>query len=151
MNLEEIKKNYEELDNHLTVYPIYIVVQRLVFIGVVADGDYLNYGETKTQYYHHSFENFSYNTLEEAENDIREYYEGHADEEIQDELTKIQELNCGYMWLDDEIFLTEKGADEYIRCNGHNLGKIRKYVKHFSTRNKEMRFILEYLGFKTKD
>jgi hypothetical protein len=38
MNIEELKKEYAEQDNRLTAFPIYVSVQELHCVGVMADG-----------------------------------------------------------------------------------------------------------------
>ena len=38
MNLEELKQEYATQDNRATAYPIYVTVQELICIGVVAEG-----------------------------------------------------------------------------------------------------------------
>ena len=50
-----------------------------------------------------------------------------------------------------EFFLTIRGAEEFIKADKHNHGKLRTYVKHFNRRNYEMRNLLEEIGFKIKD
>jgi hypothetical protein len=60
MNLEEFKKEYETQDNRGTAYPLYVMVQELVCIGVMADGYSVNCpygdGENKTEYKHPALE-----------------------------------------------------------------------------------------------
>lgn len=58
--------------------------------------------------------------------------------------------NVGYIWTPVEFFLTIKGAEQYMRANSHNHGKLRTYVHWFERRNFEMRGLLEAIGFKTK-
>ena len=149
MNLEALKKEYATQDNRCTAYPIYVTVQKLTMIGVIADGYSCNVGEEKTEYYHDSFEGISYHTLSEAEDAIRDEFEDKYEQSA--EIKNIQKLNCGYMWLDVEMFLTIKGAEEYMKANSHNLGKCRTYVKWFETRNYEMRGLLKDIGFKVSD
>uniref|UniRef100_A0A6M3XI14 Uncharacterized protein n=1 Tax=viral metagenome TaxID=1070528 RepID=A0A6M3XI14_9ZZZZ len=60
-----------------------------------------------------------------------------------------KDVPVGYMWFDIEFFLTIKGAEEYMKADSHNHGKLRTYVKYFSRRNFEMRELLGELGFKT--
>ena len=54
MSLEELKKEYATQDNRGTAYPIYVTVQELRCVGVMADGYSAScpYGDgvTKTEY-----------------------------------------------------------------------------------------------------
>ena len=38
MDLDELKKEYVSQDNRSTAYPIYVTVQELFCVGVIADG-----------------------------------------------------------------------------------------------------------------
>lgn len=151
MNIEELKKEYAEQDNRCTAYPIYVMVQELVCIGVMADGYSVNCpfgdGETEIEYRHSDFEG-TYKEKVELLHDMQDYY-GNA-EEVDNETDNIKSLNVGYIWHPVEFFLTIKGADIYIKANKHNHGKLRTYVSHFERRNFEMRGLLEELGFKEK-
>ena len=119
--LEELKKEYETQDNRATAYPIYVTIQELVCIGVMADGYGVNcpYGDGETR-----------------------------TEKIGEEDSETALM--GYIWVDREFFLTIKGAEEYMKANAHNHGKLRTYVHHFERRNFEMVGLLKELGFKIK-
>jgi len=60
----------------------------------------------------------------------------------------IEDVPCGYIWHPVEFFLTIKGAEEYIKCNQHNHGKLRRYIACFGRRNYEMRELLNEIGLK---
>ena len=143
--LEELKKEYATQDNRGTAYPIYVTVQELVCIGVM-DSDYsvnCPYGDGENKIvYKTDFMEGSFDTKQE----LSEAHREETGEEI--DLNEIEELNCGYIWTDREFFLTIKGAEEYMKANAHNHGKLRTYVKHFERRNFEMRGLLDELGFK---
>ena len=47
-------------------------------------------------------------------------------------------------WQDVQWCFTEKGAEDYLKANGHNLGKTRIYVKSLN-RNAEMIAVREML------
>lgn len=157
MNLEELKKEYATQDNRMTAYPIYVTVQELVCIGVMAPGYSVNcpYGDgvTKTEYQiNHDSDPDSFDTLEEAKESLREQYPDPEDEDrLLEKIEDIQEFEVGYIWHPVEFFLTIKGAERYMKANAHNHGKLRTYVDHFERRNFEMRGLLEEIGFKTKD
>ena len=160
MNLEELKKEYATQDNRMTAYPIYVTVQELSFVGVIADGYSANcpygysancpYGDsvTKIEYgINYDSEPSWYDTLEEAKDSLKEQFEG-DEEDLKEAIKNIQELNIGYVWHPIEFFLTIKDAEEYMRLNKHNHGKLRAYVHWFERRNFEMRGLLEEIGFK---
>jgi len=149
MDLKKLKQEYSNQGNRMTAYPIYVMVQELVCIGVMADGYTVNcpYGDgvTKTEYKHNALEE-SYETEHDISEAISEYY---ADlNEAEKEFKNIEEINVGYIWHPVEFFLTIKGAEEYMKANKHNHGKLRTYVDHFERRNFEMRELLKEIGLK---
>jgi hypothetical protein len=149
MNIEELKREYASQDNRATAWPIYVVVQELVCVGVIADGySVIGDGETKTEYrINNDSEPDVCDTREQAIDLLKEEFEG---AELEEAIEKIEEFNVGYIWMPVEFFLTIKGAEEYIKSNSHNHGKLRTYVKHFERRNFEMRELLKDIGFKTE-
>jgi hypothetical protein len=148
-NIQELKKEYANQDNRSTAYPIYVTVQELHCVGVMKEGYNVNCpygdGEEITEYYHRDIEG-RFEDREELETAICDYY---GDEEDgKKHFGEIEELTCGYIWIPVEFFLTIKGAEEYMKANVHNHGKLRTYVDHFERRNFEMREFLGKLGFK---
>ena len=131
MSIEELKQEYASQDNRATAHPIYVTVQELTCIGVMANG-FSPIGEDSEIIMEHSCDNCDESCDEEGQN------AEHCKED----------LPMGYMWLDVEFFLTIKGAEEYMKANAHNHGKLRTYVKHFERRNFEMRELLKDIGFK---
>lgn len=154
MRIAELKKEYAEQGNRGTAYPIYVMVQEQVSIGVMAEGYSVNCpygdGETKTEYMcnQESGDPDICDTREEAIGLLEEELKG---KELQEAIDNIDEFNVGYIWHPVEFFLTIKGAEEYMRANKHNHGKLRTYVGYFERRNFEMRALLSELGFKTKE
>jgi hypothetical protein len=147
--LEILKEEYATQDNRATAYPIYVTVQELVCIGVMADG-YSPSGDgiaRKEYRINNDSDPDVCETKEEAIELLKESFDG---DELQEAIDNIEELNVGYLWVDVEVFLTIKGAEEYMKLNAHNHGEIRTYVKHFERRNFEMRELLNGLGFKIK-
>lgn len=153
--LQALIEEYKTQDNGGTAYPIYVTVQELVSIGVIADGYSVNCpfgdGVTRIEYKHDSYEETFDNKQElldlcweECENERvhKSNYIYHFEKEI-------EEINVGYIWTPVEFFLTIKGAEEYIKANKHNHGELRTYVNYFERRNFEMRKLLKIFGFKT--
>uniref|UniRef100_A0A6M3JLW9 Uncharacterized protein n=1 Tax=viral metagenome TaxID=1070528 RepID=A0A6M3JLW9_9ZZZZ len=151
--IRELKNEYRNQDNRATAYPIYVTVQELVCVGVMADGYSVccpyGDGETRIEYRHPEFEETYENKRELIEFIENNYYPDENKSSC--EIEKIEELNIGYIWHPVEFFLTIKGAEEYIEANSHNHGKLRTYVHHFERRNFEMRNLLEALEFKIND
>jgi len=149
--LEDLKKEYENQDNRFTAFPIYVTVQELKCIGVLNDGYSVccpyGDGETKIEYKHPSYEG----TFENEEDLLNQMLEDNGEEYANNESGNIESLTVGYIWHPVEFFLTIKGAEEYMRANKHNHGKLRTYVDYFERRNFEMRGLLKELGFKTND
>ena len=148
--IEELKREYASQDNRSTAYPIYVVVEELKAIGIIADGySVIGDGETKTEYLiNNDGDPDVCDTREQAIDLLKEEFEG---AELEEAISKIEEFNVGYLWVPVEFFLTIKGAEEYIKANSHNHGKLRTYVNHFEQRNFEMRGLLKEIGFKTED
>ena len=149
MNIAELKKEYAEQDNRITAYPIYVTVQEQVSIGVMADGYSVNCpfgdGETRTEYRHEEDCELTF----ESRSDLVEFLEGEEGDDYK--IGNFIQLNVGYIWTPVEFFLTIKGAEEYMKANRHNHGKLRNYVGHFERRNYEMRELLKEIGFKVRD
>ena len=149
MTIEELKKEYETQDNRGTAYPIYVTVQELHCVGVLADGYPVRCpfgdGEEKTEYGHPDLEG-TFNSRQEVIDELKDC----GYEVTEDELDDIKEMNMGYIWVPVEFFLTVKGAEEYMKANAHNHGNLRTYVHWFESRNFEMRTLLKELGFKTE-
>ena len=143
--LEALGKEYATQDNRCTAYPTYVTVQELTCIGVMADGySVAGDGVNKTEWKHSELEG-SYDSEKEIFDALEEYF-GYNNRS-KDECANVEELNVGYVWQDVEFFLTIKGAEEYMKANAHNHGKLRTYVKHFERRNFEMRGLLNAIGF----
>lgn len=138
--LEELKQEYAIQDNRGTTYPTYVTVQELVCIGVMAEGhsERCPYGDGETRIEHDCDMCSQFPCWDEKTGEIEPE---HCD----------QEVRCGYIWHPVEFFLTIKGAEEYMKTNAHNHGKLRTYVDHFHRRNFEMRELLSEIGFKTND
>ncbi|MFA7718261.1 MAG: Nif11-like leader peptide family natural product precursor [Candidatus Absconditabacterales bacterium] len=148
MTVEELKKEYETQDNRCTAYPIYVTVQELHCVGVLADGYSVccpyGAGEERTEYGHPDLqERF------DSRQEVIEELKDRGYDVTEDELDDIEELSMGYIWHPVEFFLTIKGAEEYMKANAHNHGKLRTYVHYFEDRNFEMRALLKELGFRT--
>lgn len=155
--LQKLIKEYETQDNRCTAYPIYVTVQEQVSIGVMAEGYSVNCpfgdGETRRVYKHDAYEEY-YENKQELLDLCWEDCEDervHKDNYIYHFGKEIEEIDVGYIWTPVEFFLTIKGAEQYMRTNSHNHGKLRTYVHWFERRNFEMRGLLEAIGFKTKD
>ena len=153
MKIEDLKQEYATQDNRATAYPIYVTVQELVCIGVIAEGCSVNcpYGDGEIKLEHNC------DTCEKYpcwENDDCQDEPDHCseDDDCQDEPDHCSEdVRCGYIWHPVEFFLTINGAEEYMKANAHNHGKLRTYVHCFERRNFEMRNLLIDMGFKTND
>ena len=142
--INDLIKEYTTQDNRVTAYPIYVTAQELVCIGVMEDGYSVNcpYGDgvtiTKYRLIDGDCEAPEFN----SEREVIKYYKEETD--YGEVLSRdIKEYQLGYIWTPVEFFLTIKGAEEYIKANAHNHGKLRTYVHHFEDRNFEMRKLLQ--------
>jgi len=146
--IANIVNEYNRQDNRSTAYPIYVVVQELVCIGVMSEGYSICVdGENRTKYKHPDLDD-GYDSEEELIKALGEYYED--TDKLNLEIGNIEALNMGYVWIDVEFFLTIKGAEEYMKANAHNHGELRTYVDWFEDRNFEMRSLLKELGCRVK-
>lgn len=155
MTLKELIQEYATQDNRFTAFPFYVTVQELFCVGVIQDGYSVNCphgdGETKIEFIiNSSSDPDSFDSLKEAKKSLEEQFEGEL-EGLKKAINDIVKLNMGYIWTDREFFLTIKGAEEYMKANAHNHGKLRTYVKYFERRNFEMRNLLKEIGFKVKN
>ncbi len=132
MTTKELKEEYAKQNSRGTAYPIYVTVQELFCIGVMANGYSVNcpYGDGVMKQ-EHNCEGCDGNCDDDRE---------HCEEDV----------NMGYIWNPVEFFLTIKGAEEYMKANSHNHGKLRTYVHYFERRNFEMRGLLKELGFRSE-
>jgi len=129
-DLDNLKKRYFNQDNTGTRYPIFVEVQELTFVGVINEEYDAGYDEIK---YEHC--------CEECENKCEDFsWDGSTPEHCD------EDIPCAYKWIPIEFFLTAEGADEFIKADGHNHRKLRKYVRCFSRRNFEMNALMEFLG-----
>lgn len=150
--IEKLREEYATQDNRMTAYPIYVTVQEWHCVGVMENGYSVvcPYGDGETIAKYRLLDGDLDAPEFNSEEELKKYYKEETDYgEVPDK--EIQEYQLGYIWIDVEFFLTIKGAEEYMKANAHNHGKLRTYVKHFERRNFEMRGLLEELGFKVKD
>lgn len=155
MNLEELRKEYETQDNRGTAYPFYVVVQQLEFVGRIESGESVcGDGKTKTEYIYNGDGDYdNYDSIKDLLEDKVDFLEEDIEDlrdSIYEVLKNTEKINSGYLWMDKEIFLTIKGAEEYMELNKHNLGKSRTCVKYFESRNFEMRGLLKEIGFRVE-
>ncbi len=132
--LEKVRKLAELLrtqDNRCTHLPVFMVQREELVSGLDAD-----YCET-IGWFHCD----SSGRPEDGE-------EADALEAAYEETGEVPDCyyRCGYRyeWRNVQPFLTEEGAKEYIRINGHNLGKTRIYVES-GYRNAEWEFMRELI------
>lgn len=148
--LDELRKEYATQPNACIAYPIYVQVQELLCIGVIADGYSVNcpYGDGETITKYRRKEGDCDDPEFDSADELIDYFKKEYDEEVV--YCDIQGYQLGYIWHPVEFFLTRKGAQKYMKANAHNHGKLRIYIEHFERRNFEMRRLLEELGFKTE-
>jgi hypothetical protein len=149
-NIKQLIKEYETQDNRCTAYPIYVSVQEWHCIGVMADGYSVNcpFGDGETLTKHRMNDGDCEAPEFDSQEDLIKYYK---EQGMEIDEGNINEYQLGYIWTPVEFFLTIKGAEEYMKANAHNHGKLRTYVHHFERRNFEMRELLKTIGFKVKD
>lgn len=129
--LEQVRGLAELLrtqDNQCTHLPVFMVQREKLVTGL--DPDYC-----ETIGWFHCDSRGPLN--EDEAKELEESYE-----ETGDIPEDYHRTGYAYEWENVQPFLTEEGAKEYIRINGHNLGKTRIYVES-GFRNAEWAFIRE--------
>ena len=136
MDMDKLKLQYSTQNNRGTAYPIYVQVQEQVCIGVIANGysPLCPFGDDEIKL-EHDCDSCS-------DSECRE--RGETGEPS----LCHEDVRCGYIWHPVEFFLTIKGAEEYIKYNQHNHGKLRVYVAQFERHNFEMHELLTEIGLK---
>lgn len=135
--LTKLVKELNTQDNRCTATPYYFAVQSQEWQICPEDDD------DGVKYYLDDNEPISAEELEgkTSEELIDEYQVDDMENIKADMLEFYQKL----VWVDKQIFLTEKAADEHIRQNHYHYHNPRTYVKHF-WRNYEMEELMEAIG-----
>jgi hypothetical protein len=133
MNISEIAREVLTQDNRMTNLPIFVVQQRRRILGID-----LNYApDTVWMTEDHEYE-ASPDDLKEIQRQI----------EQGKDVVGWEELGYVDVWEHVTSCFTNKGAEEYIKVNGHNLTEPRIYVAS-GYRNAEwaaMRELLKDIG-----
>lgn len=151
--IKDLKKELETQDNMHTDNPFFIVYRkrelptssdysydRCFYLEHV--GDYIECGETEEEVIKYLKETYG----EDKDNKIEELIKLQNTYSFNDKLDEYFTISKVYMFQVDVFvqgFFTRKGAEEYIRVNGHNLNKPYIYCNHLY-RNDEMREIRKY-------
>jgi hypothetical protein len=140
----DIGKEIRTQDNRITDSPIFVVEQKVRDYGFsedyVEDFEWINdEGETVS---------------EDDVNDILEEHNKDVEEEEMVEFVDLDDYNCEEFnlrkvyykdrWQFVTACFTEKGCEEYLKINEHNLKEARIYA-FGSYRNDEFRSVREYL------
>jgi hypothetical protein len=134
--LDELPAKYAKQDNRMTAYPTIVLIQTLRPVGVIADGySVVGDGETREE--------------PNVECDDCQYYETCECENHGDYGCKAEKVQMGYVWMTVEVCFTLEAAEDYIKRDGHNYGKLRTWVDHINVRNCELREVCRVLGLKT--
>lgn len=115
LTFSELQKRIELNDNRYTARPYLLLLQQKE--EFVAHEDYSH--DTKTVYIHHIYGDVTESeSLYEMVKDL--YRNGYSREDFED---RIEELKVGHHWRTDNVFLTDKGYEEHMELNGHNVSR----------------------------
>lgn len=118
MNIAEIQRELKTQDNLATAEPIYVVQEEVTIYGLD-----LNYCD---DYLYLHCDGFEYKDEQAL-----------IDDELSVDDDCIEKTGYRREWRDITCCFTRKGAENYIKINGHNHKKTRIYVKSLR-RNWEM-------------
>lgn len=121
----------DKQNNRATASPILFLLQTKQ--EYVAHPDF--YRQTEAVFHHPEMEGFNKKSFEEAKAWLVEY--GYEGEELEKEISNIEEFQMGHYWETQQAFFTEEGVKRHLDLNGHNLRNHRDYVVH-CFRNPEM-------------
>ncbi len=131
-DLSTISSNLHTQDNRITANPIFLVQQKRRVYGFEESDSYIWVDENDCE----EVDDEKHAELEEA--DVHDHHhdgsttEGYRKSYYVDEYVFVQP------------FLTEHGANEYLKTNAHNLREPRIYVES-GYRNEEWRMVREHL------
>lgn len=150
-NIEALRQEYETQDNAHTGYPIYWLVQEQCCIGRIEDGcSACGSSDTETRkYWSRPDDEEQFESRAEAIDSFVDDYKNAK--ELAVEISKIESYWLGYAWFPVTFCFTKEGAEDYMRREAHNHGRLRMCVEHVPRRNYELRGVMEHVGFKMND
>ena len=132
---QELKKRIESNDNRCTAMPYLLLLQEKQ--TYIAHDDYAyDYEEKWVE--HYSGDCLTADTREELILKLKENYCDEWDDLSKEVESKIESFKEGHYWKTENVFLTDKGYQDHLKENSHNLKEHRTYGTH-AFRNKEIR------------
>lgn len=125
MEFDELKSRIQQNDNRCTALPYLLLLQEKR--KYIAHPEYAH--DAETIYVEHLTGDYHRESSEEAMKAWgRSYYgEDHEELELDKDYEKFQE---GYYWHTVNVFLTDKGYEEHMELNRHNIGEHRTFGIH---------------------
>ena len=135
---QELKERIESNDNRGTAMPYLLFLQeRRELVAANDYGDSYKWVENITGDF------CTFNTKEEAKAFLRNDYLD--DDECEFDGNDIQKYAYHEIWETQNVFLTDKGYQDHLKENSHNLKEHRTYGTH-AFRNKEIRSLYALIG-----
>lgn len=136
MTIAEIGKLLKTQNNRFTAHPIFMVQEERTIYGIGAEYDpqivWL-------------YEDGCVRVDEKLASRLERMYHNLNSKYFMDDCPRgYRRVGYTTQWINVQPFFTERGAEEYIRVNGHNHGKLRIYVAS-AYRNAEWQAIRQWL------
>lgn len=139
LTFQELKKRIAENDNRFTAIPYLLLLQERK--EYVAHDEY-NWN-ARTEYVFNENSEFHSENKYELVKELLRY--GYSKEIIKDGITEYQ---MGYYWNTVNVFLTDKGYEDHMKQNGHNImrGSGHRTFGIHAFRNPEIKKMFEAIN-----
>lgn len=128
-DLDRIATDMANQDNMATAHPLYVIEKRRTIYGI--DSAYSD-----------EFVWVCTDDGEPVDEEIASLLNTAADDTIHTDYRKVYVM---HVWEFVTVCLTEKGCEDYLTQNGHNLPNVRMFV-YSAWRNDEMQTIQEFVS-----
>lgn len=135
---EQLKWNMSEQDRRATASPyLYVLqVQKKVYANDFDNPDGIEYYDDNLC--------SSFTSKEEAQLHYEEGEHEYNQKDVEKKMGELKKCEYKFYWEDVNWFFTKEALDAHVRCNRHNYGKTRDYVK-YCYRNPEMEYVQKLL------
>ena len=140
-SIQDIAHELEFQDNRATAKPYFLVIRTKRWRTTL---DSHAHGETRTVRINEDDDSTEFKSFEEY-CAWAKAYDPDDDSDLAAGWDKLPEYTLEAYYDESNVFLTDKGFDEHVRLNKHNLGECHTYMKH-AFRNPEMDAIFKLIA-----